>query len=168
MIVIVDTFMGLLPKEYQVTSLIGMHVPGLDVLFTVLILILTGMLVTFFGNKFVDTIEKAFNRIPLFRNIYFSAKHVTHTLFKSSSGSFRKVVMFEYPRQGIWTIGFVTSESFYHPHINSETYTIFLPVTPPTAGTLLIIPKKNCIEMSMSVEDALKMIVSLGVVSPIN
>lgn len=165
---ILDNSVAMLPAEYQPSHWLGAHIPGIGLIFTVIILLVTGILVTnIIGNKLVDIWEKLLNRIPFIRSIYSAVKQVAQTLFKPTDTSFRKVVLVEYPRKGMHSIAFVTSEKFTHATFEEPMYTIFIPTTPnPTSGYILFIPKEDAIELPYSVEDALKMVISLGVVSP--
>lgn len=165
---LLDYSVAMLPANYQPQQLIGLKIPGLGLVFTLLILIGTGMLVTnIIGHRLLALWEKALDRIPFIRSIYSAVKQVTQTLFQPSDTSFRKVVLIEYPRKGSWAIAFVTSEKFTHAHFEQALYTVFVPTTPnPTSGFILLLPKNEVIELELSVEEALKMVVSLGVVTP--
>lgn len=164
-----DRVVALLPHHYQPEQLIGMKIPGLGLVFTLVLLLITGLLVTnIIGFKLIHVWEKIVDRIPLVRSIYSAVKQVAQTLFQPTDTSFRKVVLIEYPRKGCWGIAFVTSDKFTHPEHDEPFYTVFVPTTPnPTSGFILLVPKKDTIELDLSVEEALKMVVSLGVVSPI-
>ena len=166
---IMDKSVALLPEHYQPANLIGMKIPGLGLIFTVILLLVTGVLITnIIGHKLIHFWERIVDRIPLVRSVYSAVKQVAQTLFQPSDTSFRKVVLIEYPRKGVWGIAFVTSEKFTHSHFEEPIYTVFVPTTPnPTSGFILLIPKKDTIELNMTVEEALKMVVSLGVVSPL-
>lgn len=163
-----DKTVAALPHEYQPTQLFGMHIPGIGLIFTLIILFLTGLFATnMVGNKLVQWWEKVIERIPLIRGIYGAVKQVANTLFQPTGTAFRKVLLIEYPRKGIWSIAFLTSEKFSHTDIGEPVYTVFVPTTPnPTSGFILLIPKKDAIQLNVSIEEALKMVVSLGVVTP--
>jgi len=165
---LMDRTIKLLPLQYQPQHLLGFNIPGLGLLFTVILLLVTGILVTnILGHKLIHLWEKIVDRIPFVRSIYSAVKQVAQTLFQPSDTSFRKVVLIEYPRKGVWGIAFVTSEKFKHDAIGDEVYTVFVPTTPnPTSGFILLLPKADTIELPITVEDALKMVVSLGVVAP--
>lgn len=165
---ILDGSLSLLPYEYQPDQLLGFHVPGLGLIFTLLILFFTGLLVTnFLGRKIVNLWERMLARIPLIRSIYSAVKQVVHALVQPTGSSFRKVLLVEYPRRGIWSIAFQTSDQFTDTPHPEEVVTVFIPTTPnPTSGFLTIIPKADTHELNMSVEEALRMVISLGVVMP--
>lgn len=170
MVELVDQSLNLLPREAHPDVLLGVHIPGLGLIFTIVIIVLTGMLVTnFIGTWFLTLWEKLLLRIPLVRSIYTAVKQVTSTLFKPGGESFRKVLLIEYPRKDSWTIAFQTGSGFAasSPKIEDNLLTVFVPTTPnPTAGFLLMIPKDQVIELKMTIDQALKYIISLGVVLP--
>jgi len=135
-----------------------------------LIIFVTGLLAqNFIGNYVVKIWEALLNRIPIVNSIYSSVKQVSDTLFSSSGNAFRKAVLIEYPRQGSWTIGFLTGVpgGDVVNHLQGEFVSVYVPTTPnPTSGFFLMVPKKDAIELDMSVDAALKYIVSMGVVAP--
>lgn len=165
-----DQSLSLLPLALQPKQLFGVDIPGLGIILSLLILFSTGIFATnFFGAKLVSLGEKILARIPLVRSIYHAVKQVMETIFSSSSQAFRKVLLVEYPRKGLWSVAFQTSKA--NPEIDYHTadamITIFVPTTPnPTSGFLMMIPIKDAIELDMSVDEALKMVISLGVVQP--
>jgi len=163
---LMDKTLSLLPIKYQPDQLIGFHVPGLGIVFTLIILFVTGLLVTnIVGHKAVAIWESLLSRIPLIRSIHSAVKQVSHALLQPQSNAFRKVVLVEYPRRDIWSIGFQTSDHFLHSPKGDEMMTVFIPTTPnPTSGFLTVIPKKDAAELDMSVEEALSMVISLGVI----
>ncbi len=167
---LVDQSFSMLPKSYQPDLFLGIHIPGLGLVFAILIVFLTGMLVTnFIGTWFISLWESFLSRIPLVRSIYTAVKQVLNTLFAPGGESFRKVLLIEYPRKGIWTIAFQTGSGFQIPghQAKDELITVFVPTTPnPTAGFILLIPKQDVIELKMGVDSAFKYIISLGVVLP--
>ena len=167
---LMDKTLDLLPRAYRPDTLLGMHIPGLGLIFTVVILFVTGLLVTnFLGHKLVNLWERILARIPLVRTIYTSVKQVLHTIFSASDESFRKVLLVEYPRKGLWSVAFQTSSGFRQAekHVGEELITIFIPTTPnPTSGFLMFIPRNEAIELDISVDEALKVVISLGVVLP--
>lgn len=164
---ILDHTMALLPKAYQPEQLIGMHIPGLGVIISLLLLLVTGVLAAnFFGQRLMAWAEALLAKIPLVRSIYNAAKQVIQAIFATNSQAFRKVLLVEYPRKGLWSIAFLTGTS--HPevtkHTGEEMLSLFIPTTPnPTSGFLLLVPKRDAIELSMTIEEALKFIISLGV-----
>ena len=163
-----DKTLSLLPHKYHPDQLFNTHIPGLGFILTLLILFITGLLISnFLGNKIIQIWDNLLSRIPLIRNIYSAIQQVVHALAKPSGSSFRKVLLIEYPRRGIWSIGFQTSDQFNGCPHPDEMLTVFIPTTPnPTSGFLTIIPKQDTTELNINVEDALKMVISLGVVMP--
>lgn len=169
---LLDRSIALLPDAYQPGHLFGMNLPGFGVLLSFIVLLLTGILATnFLGQRLVLWSEMFLDKIPLVRSIYNTSKKMIQTVFSSNSQAFRKVVMVEYPRKGLWTIAFQTgnASNMLEPSSDVEMISIFVPTTPnPTGGFLLIVAKKDVKELSMSVEDALKYIISLGVMQTDN
>lgn len=161
----------LLPPHLQPDVLLGFHLPGIGVLITLVVIFLTGMFVAnFIGQRLVELGDAIFARIPIVRSIYTGVKQVTETLFTPGGQSFRKVLLVEYPCAGVWSIAFQTGEA--SKEIESSLndgpmVTYFIPTTPnPTSGFLMMAPKKKVIELDMGVEQALKFVISLGVVQP--
>ncbi|KPJ67514.1 MAG: hypothetical protein AMJ43_04505 [Coxiella sp. DG_40] len=168
---IFDDFITLLPKAYQPDTLIGFHVPGLGVLFTILLVTFTGVLVTnFVGKRIVAFGEALLDKIPLVRSIYSGVKKVLQTILTSGDMSFRKVLLVEYPRKGIWSIAFQTSNDSLSKaeQLTGKTMvTVFVPTTPnPTSGYLIIVPHEDIIELDINIDAAIKMVISLGVILP--
>jgi len=165
-----DQTLQVIPKEYQPDQLLGFHVPGLGVVLAVSIVLLTGIIVAnFFGRQLVALWEAFLARIPLVRTIYISVKQIAETLLSSSGQSFRKVLLIEYPRRGIWTLAFQTGNAVAEVQAKTGVtiVNVFVPTTPnPTSGFFIMMPKDDIIELSMSVDDALKMIMSVGVIVP--
>jgi len=168
---LLDSSLSLIPHAYRPDTLLGFHIPGLGVVLSALILFFTGMLVTnFLGRRLVMFGEAILARIPLVRSIYTSTKQLFETIFHSTGQSFRKVLLVEYPRRGIWSIAFQTASvpSEIESKIGSEMVTFFVPATPnPTAGFLMMAPRQEVIELDMTVEQAFKLVISLGVVQPL-
>jgi len=130
---LLDQTILLLPEQYQPEQLFGFHVPGLGVIFSLVIIVVTGMLVTnFLGHKLINLWERLLARIPLVRTIYHSVKQVAETLFLSSEPSFRKVLLVEYPRKGMWSVAFQTGTGWQQARdiIGEELVTVFIPTTP--------------------------------------
>ena len=165
---LMDGTLSLLPKPYQPDQLLGVHIPGLGLVFTLIILFLTGLFVAnFLGKKIIRIWESLLSRIPLIRTIHASVKQLTHAIMQPTGSAFRKVLLVEYPRRGVWSIGFQTSDQFIGAPNSPELLTVFIPTTPnPTSGFLTLIPKSDAQVLEMSVEEALKMVISLGVVMP--
>ncbi len=167
---IMDNTLRLIPAEYQPDRLLGFHIPGLGLLISLAILILTGMLVSnFIGARLVAIGEYILAKIPLVRTIYSAIKKVLETLFSPSDQSFRKVLLVEYPRKGLWSIAFQTGNGSEELNklLSTDLVSIFIPTTPnPTSGFLMMVPRSEVIELEMNIEDALKYVISLGVVQP--
>ncbi|MBC3884150.1 DUF502 domain-containing protein [Undibacterium griseum] len=165
-----DQSLLLLPEQWRPEAVFGFRVPGLGAVLTVLIIFVTGLLTrNFIGNYVVKAWEGLLNRIPIVNSIYSSVKQVSDTLFSSSGNAFRKAVLIEYPRQGSWSIGFLTGVpgGDVVNHLQGDYVSVYVPTTPnPTSGFFLMVPKKDAIELDMSVDAALKYIVSMGVVAP--
>ena len=165
-----DQSLLLLPPEWRPENLVGFQFLGLGTILTLMIIFVTGLLAqNFIGNYVVKLWEALLNRIPIVNSIYSSVKQVSDTLFSSSGNAFRKAVLIEYPRQGSWSIGFLTGVpgGDVVNHLKGEFVSVYIPTTPnPTSGFFLMVPKKDAIELDMSVDAALKYIVSMGVVAP--
>lgn len=164
---LLDSSIALLPDAYQPARLSGINMPGYGVIFSLLVLLLTGIFATnFLGQRMVEWSESFLDKIPLVRSIYNTSKQVMQAVFSNNSTAFRKVVLIEYPRKGAWTLAFQTSDSvpLLGPRAAAENISVFVPTTPnPTGGYLLIIPKSQVKEVSLTVDEALKYIISLGV-----
>jgi uncharacterized membrane protein len=145
-------------------------VPGFGAIVAFVVLLLTGLLVAnLIGRTLVGWWEEFLNRIPLVRSIYSGVKGFTETLVSDSGGSFRQVVLVEYPRKGIWSIAFVTASEL--AEIDAKTgrpqLCLFVPTTPnPTSGFIFLAPADEVIELDISIDEAMKMIVTLGMVAP--
>lgn len=167
-----DQSLLLLPPEWRPENLLGRHIPGVGTILTLLIIFLTGLLTrNYVGNYVVAGWESLLNRIPIVNSIYSSVKQVSDTLFSSDGNAFRTAVMVQYPREGMWTIAFVTGapSQQVQQHLTGEYVSLYVPTTPnPTSGFFLMVPKADVIELDMSVDVALKHIVSMGVVAPEN
>jgi uncharacterized membrane protein len=169
---LVDQSLSLLPRGAHPDVVLGVHIPGLGIIFGIALVFFTGMLVTnFIGTWFLALWESLLARIPLVRSIYMAVKQVLSTLFAPGGEAFRKVLLIEYPRKDVWTIAFQTGTGFTMPPgkgtEDEELLTVFVPTTPnPTAGFLLLVPKQQVVELKMSIDQALKYIISLGVVLP--
>lgn len=167
---IMDQSLLLLPAKWQPETLFGFKIPGLGTLLTVLIIFITGLLAqNFVGNYVVAAWELLLKRIPIVNTIYSSVKQVSDTLFSSSGNAFSKALLIQYPRQGTWTIAFLTGtpNGEVAQHLNDDFISVYVPTTPnPTSGYFLLVQRSDTIELEMSVDTALKYVVSMGVVSP--
>jgi len=169
MLRIMDGTLLLLPPAYRPEALVGFSLPGLGALFALIVLLLTGLLVTnLIGRRLVVWGEDLLNRIPLVRTVYGGVKSFAESVF-SQSNSFRKVVMVEYPRAGIWSIGFLTAEDV--PEISDKMgephAAVYISAAlNATAGYLVIVPRRQVVALGMSVDEAMKMIITCGVVVP--
>lgn len=169
---LVDQTLLLLPEGLQPQNLIGFRIPGLGLVLTVVVVFVTGMVVTnLFGQQIVRLGERLLARIPVVRSIYASVKQVTETLFSSSGRSFRKVVLVEFPRAGAWSLAFQTGDGAEEicRKTGKAVANVFVPTTPnPTSGFFIMVPREHIIELDMSVDEGLKMLLSVGVVQPRN
>jgi uncharacterized membrane protein len=167
---LLDKAILLFPPEWQPETLFGFSIPGFGIVIGVSILILTGAFAAnLFGRKLVGFWEAVLGRIPLVRTIYSSVKQVLETLFSSNSESFRRVVLIEYPRKGIWSLGFQTNEALTAAREASgkDLVSIFVPTTPnPTSGFIVMLPTDEITQLDISVEDGFKFIISMGVIVP--
>lgn len=146
------------------------QIPGLGVIVMVLGLLLTGMFATnMIGQWWLNQGSRLLNKIPIVKSIYSSVKQVSDTLFSSSGNAFREAVLVQYPRQGSWTIAFVTGRPGGEAgvHLSGDYLSLYVPTTPnPTSGFFLMVPRADVIELKMSVDEALKYVISMGVVAP--
>lgn len=171
---LVEQLIALVPRQYHPESLLGLEIPYFDVILTVIamfvITVLTGLIVTnFFGRKLVKLWESILGRIPVVRSIYQGAKQIAETVFSSTGKSFRKVLLIEYPRKGLYTLAFQTGDSAgeVQAKTGEPVTTVFIPTTPnPTSGFIILVPTKDVVELDMNVDEALKMVISLGMVEP--
>lgn len=165
-----DQSLLLLPERWQPHALFGYNVPGAGTLLTLLVIFLTGLLTrNFIGKQVVHVWELLLTRIPIVNSIYSSVKQVSDTLFSPSGHAFRKAVLIQYPRQGAWTIAFLTGApgGDVRNHLTGDYISVYVPTTPnPTSGFFIMLPRADAIELDMSVDAALKYVVSMGVVAP--
>ena len=165
-----DQSLLLLPERWRPLALFGFHIPFLGTIFTLLIVFFTGLATrNFVGKQVVRWWEMLLQRIPVVNAIYSSVKQVSDTLFSSSGHAFRKALLVQYPRQGSWTIAFLTGVpgGDVRNHLQGDYISVYVPTTPnPTSGFFLMMPRADVIELDMNVDEALKYIVSMGVVSP--
>ena len=167
---LLDKIILFLPLQYRPESLFGFSIPGFGLALAIGVLLLTGMLAAnLLGRELVAIWEGILSRIPIVRNIYNAVKQIASTILTSKGKSFRKVVLAEYPRKGIWSIGFLTNEQveLKCEGLRDEMVAVFLPTTPnPTSGFILLFPREDLIELDMSVEEGFKFIISIGVIVP--
>ncbi|HVS26692.1 MAG TPA: DUF502 domain-containing protein [Burkholderiales bacterium] len=165
-----DQSLLLLPERYQPRNLLGFQIPGFGVILTVLVVFLTGLFTAnIIGQRLVRIWEGLLSRIPVVKTIYRSVKQVSDTLFSSQGEAFRKALLVQYPRQGSWIIAFQTGQpgGDVTNHLKGEYISVYVPTTPnPTSGFFLMMPKSEVIELDMSVDEALKYIISMGVAAP--
>ena len=165
-----DQSLLLLPERWRPETLFHFHIPGLGTILTLLIIFFTGLATrNFIGKKIVRAWEAILVRIPVVNSIYSSVKQVSDTLFSSSGNAFRKALLVQYPREGCWTIAFLTGTpgGDVKNHLLGDYISVYVPTTPnPTSGFFLMVPRTEAIELAMSVDEALKYIVSMGVVAP--
>jgi uncharacterized membrane protein len=161
----------LLPPSLQPDVLFGFHVPGVGVILTLVVIFLTGLFAAnLLGRRLVAFGDAVMGRIPLVRSVYTGVKQVTETLFKPGGQSFRKVLLVEYPCPGVWSVAFQTgevSEDIEGCLGGEQMVSYFIPTTPnPTSGFLMMAPRSRVKELDISVDQALKFVISLGVVQP--
>jgi uncharacterized membrane protein len=165
-----DRALRLIPPVYRPEKLLGFNIPGLGLILTVAIIFVIGALVAnVAGRKFLSTGERILEKIPLLRWFYFSSKQILEAIFVSGQDSFRRAILLEYPRKGIYSIGFVTGEAVgqFQKHIPTRSYTVFVPTTPnPTSGYLVVVPEDEAITLDWSVDEAFRVIISAGVIMP--
>ena len=170
LITLMDQTLILLPSQIRPEAVIGFKLPGLGLILTLLVLIVTGIFAAnFVGKSMVNFGEKIFKKIPIVRSVYSAAKNFADIVFSDTGQSFKKVLLIQYPRKGIYSLAFQTSKNLgeVQKKTGSDVVCTFVPTTPnPTSGFIIIIPKEDVIEMDMEVDEAFKMIVSLGVVVP--
>jgi len=168
---LVDRMLVLIPWQYRPEQLLGTELPGFGLVFTVLLMLVTGAIVAnLFGRRLVNVWEELLSKIPFVRTVYSTVKQVTSTLFSDTSQSFREVVLVEYPRKGTWVLAFVTGETpdFLTKMVDTELINLFVPTTPnPTSGFYVMVEPKDLRKLEISVEDGLKMILSAGVINPL-
>lgn len=164
-----DQSLLLLPESLRPEHLLGRYIPGLGVILTLLVVFITGLVTAnIIGQRLVRFSEKLLARIPVVKSVYYSVKQVSDTVFSSNGQAFRKAVLVQYPREGSWTIAFITGQPGGDAarHLPDHV-SLYVPTTPnPTSGFFLMVPRSELIELHMSVDNALKYIVSMGVVSP--
>jgi uncharacterized membrane protein len=167
---LMDKSLVLIPRQYHPEELLGVSVPGLGVILTIVLLLLTGVLTAnIVGRSFLGGWESLMDRIPVARSIYSAAKNFAEIVFSDSGNAFSKVLLVEYPRKGLYTLTFQTASDVgeIQGRTGEDVVCCFVPTTPnPTSGFIIIVPTKDTIELDMEVDEAVKLIMSLGVVVP--
>ena len=165
-----DRTLLLLPTQFRTESWLGVHVPGMGVLMTLVIVFVTGVFAAnIIGERLVRLWNAILHRIPFVSSVYSSVKQVSDTLFSSSGEAFRKAVLVQWPHEDMWTIAFVTGTAGgdVANHLRDDYLSVYVPTTPnPTGGYFVLVARKDVIELDMSVDQALKYIISMGVVAP--
>ncbi len=165
-----DQTLQILPENWHPDKLIGFHIPGFGVLLALaIVLIIGGFASNFFGRKLVSWWDALLGRIPIVRSIYSSVKQVSDTLFSENGNAFRKALLVQWPREGVWTIAFQTGSpgGDVANHLTGDYLSVYVPTTPnPTGGYFVMLKRENCIELNMSVDQALTYVISMGVVVP--
>lgn len=165
-----DQTLLILPAQWQPDRLLGFHIPGFGVLLALAILLVVGATASnFLGRKLVGWSNALLHRIPVVRSIYSGVKQVSDTLFSENGNAFRTAVLLQWPREGVWTIGFVTGVPGGDAanHLPDDCLSVYVPTTPnPTGGYFVMLRKSDCVELKMNVDEALKYVVSMGVVIP--
>lgn len=167
---LMDKTIVLIPPPYRPENLLGFNIPGLGVVLTFLLLLVSGILVAnFFGREVLKGWERLLGRIPLINTVYSAVKQVAETVLSDSGQSFKKVMLAQYPRKGVYSLCFQTARDLgeISDKVDDTLTCVFIPTTPnPTSGFIIMVPRDELIELEMEVDEALKMIVSLGVVVP--
>lgn len=165
-----DQTLQVLPRNWHPDQLLGLHIPGMGVVFALLVLLVIGALASnFIGNRLVNWWHALLHRIPVVRSIYSGVKQVSDTLFSEKSNAFRQAMLVQWPREGMWTIAFLTGTpgGDVSNHLKGEYLSLYVPTTPnPTGGYFVMAKKSDCIELEMSVDEALTYIISMGVIVP--
>lgn len=165
-----DQTLNILPPEWRPEAWIGFYVPGLGVLAVFVLLLLAGAIASnYFGSKIVAAWDRLLNRIPIVRSVYSSVKQVSDTLFSDNSTAFREAVLVEWPRTGMWTVAFVTGSpgADINAQIGEGFVSLYVPTTPnPSSGYFVVAAKSDCRPLQMTVDQALKYVISMGVVPP--
>jgi uncharacterized membrane protein len=165
-----DQTQFLLPQSLRTENWLGFHVPGMGVLLTLVVVMLTGVVTAnIIGQRLVHLWHEILHRIPVVSPIYSSVKQVSDTLFSSSGEAFRKALLVQWPREGMWTIAFLTGTpgGDVTRHLQGDYVSVYVPTTPnPTGGYFVMMARKDVIELDMSVDTALKYVISMGVAAP--
>lgn len=169
-VALLDQTLEILPGSWHPDKVLGFHLPGFGVLLTLGIVLLMGAIASnFLGRKLLMLGNALMRRIPIVRSIYSSVKQVSDTLFSENGNAFRKALLVQWPREGVWTIGFLTGlpGGDVINHLPTDYLSVYVPTTPnPTGGYFVMLKKTECIELKMSVDEALTYVISMGVVVP--
>ena len=167
---LMDRSLKYVPERFLPEAWLGISIPGLGVILTIIVLLVTGLLAAnFVGRSVVGGWESLMERIPIVRSIYSAAKNFAEIVFSESGNAFNKVILVEYPRKGLYTLTFQTASDVgeIQGRTGEDVVCCFVPTTPnPTSGFIIIVPRKDTIELDMEVDEAVKLIMSLGVVVP--
>ncbi len=170
LIELMDGLLRVMPSGLHPDHLLGVRIPGLGVIATLILIFIAGLLVTSYaGGKFFRLAESLVDRIPLVRGIYQAIKQIVQTMVSKEGQSFKKVVLVEFPREGLFTVAFVTGTATgeLRDKTGGRCINLFVPTTPnPTSGYYLIVPEESVTALEMSVEEAFKLIISGGMISP--
>lgn len=169
-VTLLDQTLEILPGTWHPDKVLGFHLPGFGVLLTLGIVLLMGAIASnFLGRRLLMLGNALMRRIPIVRSIYSSVKQVSDTLFSENGNAFRKALLVQWPREGVWTIGFLTGlpGGDVINHLPADYLSVYVPTTPnPTGGYFVMLKKTECIELKMSVDEALTYVISMGVVVP--
>ena len=167
---ILDQSLVLLPPSWRPEALVGQYVPGVGIILSFLLLVITGVVVrNLFGSQLVEGFESLVRRIPVIGAVYGGAKTFSETVLTDKGKSFKQVVMVQFPRQGIFSIGFITSEELEEVQAKTaqDVVCVFVPTTPnPTTGFIVLVPRDEVVRLDMTVDEAFRMLLTLGVVVP--
>jgi uncharacterized membrane protein len=165
-----DKTLRILPRAWQPDELFGLHIPGFGVIFALFVVLVIGALASnFVGNKLVNWWHAMLHRIPVVRSIYSGVKQVSDTLFSEKGNAFRQALLVKWPHEGMWTIAFLTGApgGDLANHLTGDYLSVYVPTTPnPTGGYFIMVRKSDCIELAMSVDEALTYVISMGVIVP--
>ncbi len=165
-----DETLRILPAQWQPELLIGFYIPGLGVVFALVILLLIGAATSnFIGKKLVNWWDGLLNRIPVVRSVYAAVKQVSDTLFSDKGNAFRKALLIQWPREGLWTVAFLTGKPGHSvgQQLGDGYISVYVPTTPnPTSGYMMLVREADCRPLDMSVDEALTYVISMGVIIP--
>jgi len=167
---ILDQSLVLLPPSWRPEAIVGTYVPGVGIILSFILLVVTGMVVrNLFGGQIVQGFENLVRRIPVIGAVYGGAKTFSETVLTDKGKSFKQVVMVEFPRPGIYSVGFITSEELEEVQAKTaeDVVCVFVPTTPnPTTGFIVMVPRQHVVKLEMTVDEAFRMLLTLGVVQP--